>query len=285
LIGKTPGERRLWPGWLGLLLLLAIATTGRGFWNATRDPVIRTATLDLDSWPAGYPPLKVLLVSDIHVGNAGMTRSRLLKVVAQLNVVKPDVILLAGDFLIGESKEGAAENALELAPLAGLRATYGVYAVLGNHDHWTNPQAIKRSLNKAGVTVLENKAVQIGPITLVGIGDRFSGHDNLALSVLNAKKLGGIPVAFTHSPDLAPELPSGFRVLLAGHTHCGQMVAPLFGPIIRYSRWQRLYNPKYRCGRIDEANRSSFVTAGVGSGAVPLRYGAMPDAWLVTLKP
>lgn len=283
--GKGTRKKRLWLCWLGLLLLVALTLFGKGYWNATRDPIVRRATVELESWPSDEPPLKVLLISDVHVGNIGMTRQRLTKIVTQLNVTKPDLVLLAGDFLIGESKEGATENALDLAPLAGLRATHGVFAALGNHDHWTNLEAINLNLRKAGVTVLENEAIRIGPVTLIGIGDRFSGHDNIALSLLNAKKLGGIPIVFTHSPDITPELPSGFSVLFAGHTHCGQMVAPLFGPIIRYSRWQRLYNPKYRCGRIDDTNRSTFVTAGVGSGAVPLRYGAMPDAWLVTLQP
>lgn len=279
---KTRPNRR-WLRWIALLVLLGVGILAKGYWNATRDPVIRTATVSVKDWPAGVPPLKVLLVSDIHVGNIGMTRNRLARIVAQLNTTKPDVVLLAGDFLVGETEAGAAQNTLDLAPLAGLRAAKGVYAVPGNHDHWTNLQAIKSSLNNAGVKVLENQAVQIGPIILIGIGDRFSGHDDISLSLLNAQKLGGTPIAFTHSPDISPELPSNFSILFAGHTHCGQMVAPLFGPIIRYSRWQRLYDPKYRCGRINDTNRSTFVTAGLGSGAVPLRYGAMPDAWLVTL--
>ncbi len=279
---KTRPYRR-WLRWIVLMGLLGAGILGKGYWNATRDPVIRSATVSVKDWPDGEPPLKILLISDIHVGNAGMTRNRLTKIVAQLNLTNPDIILLAGDFLIGETKQGATENARDLTPLSGLRSTHGVYAVPGNHDHWTNLQAIKQNLTESGVVVLENEAVRIGPVALVGIGDRFSGHDNLSLSMLKAKKLGGVPIAFTHSPDIAPELPASIPVLFAGHTHCGQMVAPLFGPIIRYSRWQRLYNPKYRCGRIDDAGRSTFVTAGVGPGAVPLRYGAMPDAWLVTL--
>ena len=278
-------RKRHWLRWGLALLLVTVVILRKGYWNATRDPEIRTATLQVPNWPVGEPPVKVLLVSDIHVGNIGMTRSRLLEVVAKLNAEKPDFVLLAGDFVIGESKEGAAENARDLAALAGLRATNGVYAVPGNHEYWTDLLAIKAALNQAGVTVLENEAVRKGAITLVGIGDEFSGHADLLKSAMQLKKLGGIPVAFTHSPDIAPILPADFRMLFAGHTHCGQMVAPLIGPIIRYSRWQRLYNPKYRCGRVDDRNRSTFVTAGIGPGAVPLRYGAPPDAWLVTLGP
>ena len=270
--------------WFLLALISGCAFLGKGYWNATRDPIVREASVVMPNWPEGQPPIKLLLVSDVHVGNIGMTRNRLTQIISQFNAVKPDIVLFTGDFLIGESSEGAAENARDLAPLSALRASAGVFAVFGNHDHWTDAPAIRRALKSAGVQVLENEAVKRGAITLVGIGDRFSGHDNISDSAFEAKKLGGTPIAFTHSPDISPELPTEFGVLLAGHTHCGQMVMPLIGPIIRYSRWQRLYNPKYRCGRINDTNRTTFVTAGIGSGAVPLRYGAHPDVWLLTLR-
>ena len=129
--------------------------------------------------------------------------------------------------------------------------------------------------------MLENTVVRSGPFAIVGIGDRFSGHDDIAHSVARADAIG----AFAHSPDISPELPARFHILLAGHTHCGQIVVPLIGPIVRYSRWRRLYDPKFRCGRVDDTVRSTFVTAGVGSGALPFRFNAMPDWWLITLKP
>jgi hypothetical protein len=160
-----------------------------------------------------------------------------------------------------------------------------VFAVLGNHDHWTDPEAIRTNLRRAGVRVLENNAIRRGAITIVGIGDRFSGYDDIARSVQRAATVGGIPVVFTHSPDLAPDLPKNMPVLFAGHTHCGQMVAPLLGPIVRYSRGRRLYDPKYRCGRVDEADRVTIVTGGIGPGELPLRFNTRPDWWLVELKP
>ena len=269
-----------------LLLAAALLSAGCvGFSNAISIPIERTATLDLDGFPKGDTPVRVALLSDIHVGNAGMRPARLAQIVRDVNATRPDLVLLAGDFVIGERKEGAAWHALDLAPLAGLRATGGVFAVLGNHDHWTDAPAIRRNLAQAGVRVLENDAIRSGPLALVGIGDRFSDHDDIARSVARADAVGGVPLAFTHSPDIAPDLPKRFHVLLAGHTHCGQFVIPWIGPIVRTSHGRRLYDPKYRCGRITEAGRSTFVTAGVGPGALPLRFGAMPDWWLLVLKP
>lgn len=273
-------------GAFALILGVATLTAGCvGVQNATSVPIARFAAIDFEQLPSDAPPIRIALLSDIHVGNIGMRRERLSSIVKTVNAAKPDIVLLAGDFVTGESKEGVAEKSGDLAPLRGLRAASGVFAVLGNHDHWTDRHVIQARLERAGVNVLENEAIKVGQITLVGIGDRFSGHDDITFAAAEAKALGGTPIAFSHSPDLAPDLPKNYSLLLAGHTHCGQMVAPVIGPIVRYSRWQRLYNPKYRCGRIDEVDRTVFVTAGVGSGAVPLRFNAMPDWWLIELKP
>lgn len=271
---------------LSLVLLCGLLTGGCvGLSNALSVPIERRATIDLHDLRAGTRPIRIALLSDIHVGNLGMRPERLSDIVRRVNEASPDIVVLAGDFIVGESKEGAAERALDLAPLAALRAPDGVFAVLGNHDHWTDPVAIRKSLARAGIQVLENTAIRRGPIAVVGIGDRFSGHDDIARSAAQAAAVGGVPVAFTHSPDIFPQLPRQFSVLLAGHTHCGQIVAPLFGPIVRYSHWRPLYDQEYRCGRIDKDGRSLFVTAGVGSGAVPLRFNAMPDWWLIELRP
>jgi len=268
-----------------LAILAGLLTAGCvGLSNATSVPIQRSTNVSIAELPGDKESIRIALLSDIHVGNLAMRTERLTDIVRQVNEAKPDIVLLAGDFIIGESKAGAAERALDLAPLSGLSAPDGVFAVLGNHDHWTDPEAIRRNLADAGVSVLENEAVRLGGITLVGIGDRFSGHDHIPLAAKRAAAIGGVPVALTHSPDISPDLPKHFRLLLAGHTHCGQMVAPLVGPIVRYSQGQRLYDQKYRCGRIDDTNRSTIVTAGVGPGAVPLRFNAMPDWWMIELR-
>lgn len=268
------------------VLLLGVGATGCvGFNNAIAEPVQRYTTLTLEGLPADTESVKIALLSDIHTGNAVMRPERLAAIVRAVNSTAPDIVVLAGDFIIGESAQGAADRAADLHPLAGLRARSGVYAVLGNHDHWTDPEAITKSLERSGVTVLENDARKIGSIALVGVGDHFSGHEDIPKSLRRASAVGGLPVVLTHSPDLVTDLPEQVRIVLAGHTHCGQMVAPLVGPLVRYHQGNRLYDPRYRCGRINDNKRSTFVTAGIGSGAVPLRFGAPPDWWLIEIKP
>ena len=274
----------------GAFLLALLATlVAMGLGNAQATPIIRRITIAMPGWPRGAPGVRVALLSDIHLGNLGMEPRRLDKIVDQVNAARPDVVLIAGDFVTGHNPTGAAERAAGLTlPLARLRAPLGVIAVLGNHDHWTGSEAVRQALKKAHITVLENQAVRRGPLVIVGVGDRFSGHDDVSQAWAEARPLGGTPIVLTHSPDIAPVLPPVFPLVLAGHTHCGQVVLPGFGPLLTRApreHWRQLYNPRYRCGIIRDPGRVTIVTAGLGSGTTPLRLGAMPDWWLLTLRP
>ena len=91
----------------------------------------------------------------------------------------------------------------------------------------------------------------------------------------------GPRLVLSHSPDIVPLLPARIPLVLAGHTHCGQIRLPLVGRISTASR----FGERYACGRIDEAGRTILVTAGLGTSIVPLRYGVPPDLWVVTLGP
>ncbi len=254
----------------GLMVLVAGCV---GVHNALSDPIKRTADIQLAALPKQSKPVRIALLSDVHVGNFVMTRDRLGHIVSEVNASHPDIVLLAGDFVIGESPAGTSARALDLAPLTNLRARNGVFAVLGNHDHWTDAAIIRSTLRKAGVVVLGNEAVRVGALAIVGIDDRFSHHDDIARSMRQAEKIGGVPIALTHSPSLSSDLPRSVPLLLAGHTHCGQMF------------WRRYYNSALICGILKERSHTVVVTGGIGSGAVPLRYGAPPDWWLLEVRP
>ena len=272
-----------------LLLLVATITLVVGLANVQALPIVRRASVQLPALPAGTAPIRIALLSDIHLGNRGMEPARLARIVDQVNAVRPDLILIAGDFVTGYDAAGAAERAAGLtAPLSQLRARYGVVAVFGNHDHWTAPAAIRSALARAGVEILDNQAVRRGALAIVGVGDHFSGHDDLPRAVTEARRISGIPIVLTHSPSIVTALPAGFPLVLAGHTHCGQIVLPGVGPLLSrapHARWRRLYPPRYRCGLVRDRGRLTIVSAGVGSGTVPVRLGAAPDWWLLTLLP
>lgn len=270
-----------------IAFLAIIAALGRR--NAQADPIVRQTTVHIPGLAKGVRPIRVALLSDIHLGNSGMTAERLQRIVSQVDAATPDIILIAGDFVTGHGVEGASDRAAALtAPLARLRARLGVFAVLGNHDHWTAPGAVRGALARAGIIVLSNNVTARGELTIVGIDDRFSGHDDVPRALAKARRIGGVPIVLTHSPDLVPDVPATLPLVVAGHTHCGQVVLPMIGPLVTHApkdHWRRLYNPRYRCGIVRDGARTTIVTAGLGSGTAPIRLGAMPDWWLISLVP
>lgn len=261
-------------------LALAAAVLGLGYHNARADPVVRRLRLPLPHWPRDLPPLRLVLLSDLHAGNLAVDAPRLRRVVGQANALHPDLVLIAGDFLPGDERIDAATATAALAPLGGLQARLGIVAVPGNHDHWTGLAAVRQALAAARVTLLANQVQRRGPLVIGAVDDAYSGHDDADKVVSEMRRLSGPRVMLTHSPDLAPQLPPDIPLLLAGHTHCGQVVLPVVGSV----GWVRYFEPRYRCGRIVEGGRSTIVTGGIG-GTLPLRYGAPPDLWLLTLGP
>lgn len=255
---------------------------GFGYWTAMRDPVVRETRVEVAGWPQGQRPLRVLLVSDVHVGEPDMPTQRLARIVEQMNELRPDLVLLAGDFISDKSLWTRTFPSPEVtAPFAALRPPLGMFAVLGNHDHWGDAPATRRALTEAGITTLSNQAVRVGPLVLGGLDDDHTGRADLDRTLAAMKTLGGVPVLLSHSPDPFPDVPGRVPLMLAGHTHCGQISLPLIGPLATASRHGR----RYACGRIDEEGRTLIVSAGLGTSVLPLRIGAVPDMWLIELGP
>jgi len=267
---------------LRMMIALTVAAgivAAIGYREARQLPIVRRATIALPDWPAGAPPVRVALVADIHMASAVMDETRLTRIVDEVDALHPDLVVLAGDFIDGRGKKEAA-RALPILRrrLAALRPPLGSVAVLGNHDRWTDPQAVKKTLDGAGVTVLINQAVERGPLAIGGIDDSSTGHPDEKRTAEQMRRLPGARVMIAHSPDAAHELPADIHLLLAGHTHCGQVVLPLIGAPIDVA------DPRYRCGMVRDPGRVTIVTAGVGTSDLPLRIGAPPDLWFLTLE-
>ncbi|GGB24440.1 hypothetical protein GCM10011380_12510 [Sphingomonas metalli] len=272
---------------LSLLPVVIVALLLFGFLEARSDPMVRRAAFALPHWPRGAPPVTVALLSDIRIGSAAMDAGRLTRIVAQVNELRPDLVVLAGDFINGhDSAEGAIFARRLTRPLSSLRPTLGTIAVLGNHDH-VSAAAVTDALQQAGVTVLSNRSTRRGPLTVVGIDDAYTGHADPAAAFSRVQASGGAPLTVSHSPDVVPLLPAGAApLLLMGHTHCGQGV--IAGRIYldrAIDTGEPLFAPHYRCGIVRDPGRTSVITAGLGTSRVPLRIGAPPDIWLLTLSP
>ncbi len=259
-------------------LLIGAALLLYGWLQARADPVVRRTAVALPEWPVGSPPVTVALIGDVHIGNAAMDIRRLTRIVAQVNALKPDLVVMVGDFIAGHEADSAVRMAPMLTePLAKLRAPLGTVAVLGNHDHWTGAAAVTAALERAKVLVLRNGAAVRGPLAIAGLDDRPTRHARLADTLAAVKTLAGAGVMLAHSPVLGGRLSPRVRLVLAGHTHCGQIVLPIIGAP------RQVTIPRYRCGVVRDPGRLTIVTAGLGTSMVPVRIGAPPDIWLVRL--
>lgn len=283
MIATTERPPRRWQSWLLLLALFGVALLAKGYWNATRDPVVRTAMVAVADWPAGQSPLKLLLLSDIHVAGPDMPPKRLARIVVQLNRLRPDLVLIAGDLVSEKRSATHIYTAAEVvAPLGKLRAPLGVVVTPGNHDHWFKPDALRGELEQRGLRVLQNEAVKLGPLVIGGVDDDYSGHDDVPATLAAMDRLvPGVPLLLTHSPDIIPDVKGAVAAIFAGHTHCGQIRFPFVGALTYVSR----YGDRFACGDMTDDGQRIFVGAGLGTSLLPLRYLTPPDAWLVTLGP
>ena len=264
------------------LLLAGSALLAWSYWTAVSRPVVRSTRVAVAGWPAGAPPIRLLLLSDVHVGGPDMPPARVRRIVEQINRLSPDIVLIAGDLVTDKRLATRYYSHDEaVAPLAGLRPRLATLAVLGNHDHWRDSAAAHRALARAGIRVLDNEAAQVGPLAVGGLDDDFTGRADVPATLAALRKLRGPRLVLSHSPDPFPDLGSDIFLMLAGHTHCGQVAPPLIGPLSTMSRYGR----RYACGLVREGGKTLVVTAGLGTSGIPLRLGAVPDLWLIEVGP
>ncbi|MEC3911804.1 metallophosphoesterase [Sphingobium sp. CR2-8] len=278
--------------WLTGLLCLLLVLLGLPLWlllNARAMPIVRRAEIALP-FPADAPrkAVTVALLTDTHLSGPDNSPARMARIVAQINALKPDLIVLGGDY-IGDDKGGAIYDGREsIASFAGLRARLGVVAVLGNHDAHSNTN--QRALNakdweaafaQVGVTLLQDAVVRRGPLAIGGLKDVYTRKVNMPRTLKAMKKDGGAPVILSHGPDVFPKLPDAASLILVGHTHCGQVAFPFWGIVYVPSR----YGTRYACGLYRDGGKTMIVSGGVGTSGVPVRMLAPPDIWLVTIRP
>lgn len=271
-------RKRGW--WIAGVAAIAAASAMLAYMHglALADPVVRQLRYAAPGWPAGTPPLRIVLLTDLHVHDLGASRARIARVVRQANALAPDIVLLGGDLVGGSVQDRPAETPDALAPLRALRPRLGSVAVLGNHDHWSEPERIRAALRAMRITVLDNAAVRLGPLTIGGVDDVWTHHADVPRTLAAMRALGRPSILLSHGPDVfADQRVTG--LVLAGHTHCGQVVLPLLGAIAVPLRQGR----RYVCGVFREPGRMLVVSAGIGTSRLAVRLGAPPDLWLIEI--
>jgi predicted MPP superfamily phosphohydrolase len=271
---------------LGVLLLFAAAFAW-GFWWEPQRLVVTRAELKLPGLPRELSGLRVALLSDLHVGSPFWDLPALARLVERTNAEKPDLVLLAGDYQINDVPGGVFVEAEAIAEgLSHLRAPLGVHAVLGNHDWWNDGERTRRAFEQHGIHVLEESAQQLShagaTFYVVGLADQMT-RPSSPKTAFAGVPAGAPTLCLVHEPDVFesfPRLDLSPTLTLAGHTHGGQVWLPLLGRRVVPSA----YGERYAYGHVVENGRHLFVTSGVGTSILPVRFFVPPEIALLTLR-
>lgn len=246
------------------------------------------------------PRLSIAVLADLHAASPFMDTARIGRIVSQANALRPDLILLLGDYaghVIGG--RGLTPGAVA-AELVRLTAPLGVFSVFGNHD-WrndpaprpgeTHPTIWHRAFDAHGIRTLSNSVLAIEakgvPFRLAGLESqravlrrrrrRIFGADDLP-AVMNGLDPGVFTLLMAHEPDIFPQLEDTVDLTVSGHTHGGQIL-PFGKPLIVPSR----HGTRYAYGQFAEGPRQLIVSGGLGTTTIPLRIGRPPEIVLIDL--
>jgi len=235
--------------------------------------------------PKSFSGFKIAQISDIHMGG-WMTLERLKPVMSAVLAEKPDIVVITGDFLLGRGWDQHRENALKdvMTGLTPLVAALPVYAVLGNHDYWTDAEKIRVALTSAGVDLMINSSRILHSgndrVYLAGLGDVYENHHRLGV-LLGTVPVDSCSILLCHEPDYAEHtaLTDAFDLQLSGHSHGGQVVIPFIGPLHTPS-----LGHKYPLGQYQIGDMIQYTNRGVGMASIQVRFNCRPEITIFTLE-
>lgn len=234
-------------------------------------------TLALAGWPEDEAPLTVGQLTDLHCDTfRAVLRAR--KATELLMSYRPDLVVLTGDYVTSHGEQWAEPMADAVARVA--EAPLGAYAVLGNHDYWSNSaEVVRRELERVGVRLLENEAARVdgrGNTWIVGVRSIATGAADAKVASQGVPG-GAIKVLLAHEPDFADHAGIDAVLQLSGHSHGGQIRLP-FLPM-----WTPAGARRYQIGFYPQARVPVFVSRGIGTIGPPLRFRCPPEVVILTL--
>ena len=280
--------------WLFLaFLLIAVSLICFSFLEA-RNVRIHRIDLFFNTLPAAFDGYRILHLSDLHINKQNKRTKRLL---ASLTAEPADLCVITGDLIEDDKAIHICQDMLKT-----IRPPHGVFVVLGNHDYFrysmwdmiqkrnittrtNDTQGLVRILNRTGFRVLRNESIEIGrngdSVWLVGLDDPVTNRHNVK------KALAPVPseaftILLTHTPDVIRETNfPGEHLILAGHTHGGQVLLPLWGPIMNHSSLK----PGFVSGGMKLDNGFLLVSNGQGVNTLfPFRFRCRPEICTVRLR-
>lgn len=209
---------------------------------------------------------RIVFATDLHI--KPYEKHRLVKLVKKINEQNPDIVLLGGDYVNGHRKG----NSMVIEDIAKELAKINAPAVgiIGNHDGWQGKDEAIQALENNGIKTLVNENIKIGNLYIAGLDDIQTGKADIKKALKNTSSPR---IVLTHSPDTFPDLPPGITLVLAGHLHGGQIVFPFLKPLIIPSK----YGTKYSYGLFEENDKKMFVSKGLGTSTLALRFNCLPE--------
>ena len=266
--------------WALALAVLIVAVLVLAGYVTTRRLVVRRMDVRVDSLPTGLAGMRIVQLSDLHVG-PHTSRGHLARIAAAVREARPDLLVLTGDQV--------DDYARDIEPFAaafnGLAAPLGVFAIAGNHDVYAGWEAVRRGLEAMGITVLVNRAVPLehngARFWLAGTGDPAGGRSSVGPDIertLEAIPSGAFTIVLAHNPALWQALAKrGVAITLSGHTHYGQIAIPRLG-------WS-LASPfvKHAMGEHRQGGSYLYINPGTNYWGIPFRIGTSPEVTVLTL--
>jgi predicted MPP superfamily phosphohydrolase len=231
----------------------------------------------LNKLPPALNGFKIVQLSDLHHSPFTGTE-QIERAIEMANRLEPDIVALTGDYISHDRSYAAA-----CAEMVGrLRARYGVYAVLGNHDHWTDAALITDLFRAEGIHVLVNEGLRFAhgdaSFWLAGVDDTMVGLEDLPLALAGSID-SEMKLLLAHNPIILRRAArAGVDLVLSGHTHGGQVA------------WRSEKNlsgrPRRRLlkGLGRRGQTQIYVTRGLGTVVLPIRYGCPPEVSLIELR-
>lgn len=279
------------------VLILGILMLGYSYFIEPNRLVVNNVTIRIKNLDPAFDGIRILAISDIHGGSNGASEANIRRMVATANQQNADVVVILGDFISQRANNDEVPMNIEkiAEQIAPLRAENGVYAVLGNHDGFYGVERIAKALTDVGIVVLRNQIASIErngkTLRLLGLNDHMQFiewrlYDEQIRQVMASDGRSGDIVVLQHSPDVLFllnyfDVPGeDFRLMIAGHSHGGQVWLPILGtPLV-----PSIFGQKYVSGVVEDEGKQMFVTTGIGTSQLPFRFMVPPEIAVITLK-
>jgi predicted MPP superfamily phosphohydrolase len=278
---RRPWVRRLGIAWM-------VAGAAAALYGLAWEPgrlVERDRELVLADWPRACDGLRIDHVTDLHTGSPHNGLDNLDRVVDRLVASDAAAVVMTGDYVILSVFLGTYISADRIAPhLRPLTRRKPVYAVLGNHDWWKDGDRVRAALEAAGVVVLEDDARRVTVagcrLWMVGVSDLWEAPHDIRRAFSGVREDGAPAIVITHNPVIFPDIPTRASLVLAGHTHGGQISLPGVGQPATWGKPEG----RYVVGHYVRRGEDLFVSPGIGTSILPMRLNMPPEISRLALR-